>query len=279
MSFKIKIQRPLYSFSGSELTGTTAADLVHYSISYRQCLLNLQLWLHANPRQGSSPPVEAICSQSNILSNLHSRNTNRDEVRVFYDSNIPIVALNRWRLLPNYHKNPHHSSLKIPSQSQDQHSPRPRKTRPKTKTKEPKTSLAYISKYLSTISFFDRTSSFDQEVRTTAKSDCNRGIGDYPTREPVHRNFDSLRQIQCWTECTSLQSLELGSDSFGHMAGLEENLCFDTYQLKAKAMEMTNWRDKLFKAEMETDGLISTNFNFNNQWYSMGRKWSTGQLL
>ena len=185
------------------------------------------------------------------------------------------MALNRWRLLPNYQLKPHITDVQIPQSSRDISEIIKPDTKPDIKPDKHKSSLASISKYLSTISLFDRSSSFEQEVRTTAKSDCNRGIGDYITKEPVRHN--SIRQIQCWAECASLQSIQLEPDeSYGHMVGLEKNLCFDNFNQKAKAIEMSNWTDHLLKAEMETDGLIATNHPYNTQWYSTGRKWSIG---
>ena len=57
---------------------------VYFSLSYRQCLLNLQLWSNAFPR--SANPVEALMSTDSQLSQSYTRHTHPSQLDVLYQA-------------------------------------------------------------------------------------------------------------------------------------------------------------------------------------------------
>ena len=81
---------------GVELSDKHALELSNASLSYRQCLLNLQLWLIGIPK-AEKGLVESLNGISLPFSQIHTKNSNPDEIENFYQSGINIISNNRFK--------------------------------------------------------------------------------------------------------------------------------------------------------------------------------------
>ena len=161
--------------------------------------------------------------------------------------------------------------------------------------------MSKISDYLSCFTIFDKEKMIDQEIRTRAKSDCCRGHTDPKPNQiwsnmPHSKDYSKFKSIQSWTECKyglcyfghfcvgcltiySALTLKHASshifDEFGILES-EENLSFDNYYHKTKALSMNGPNDRILERELEIDGIISYNSKTHPNWYTQGRKWNCG---
>ena len=91
----LKIKQNVYL--GVDLSQEKATQIVNYSNSYRQCLMNLQLWLNGYPKPDDKKgPVEALNGISTPLTSLKIESTNINEIESLYLSEINFVSNNRY---------------------------------------------------------------------------------------------------------------------------------------------------------------------------------------
>lgn len=248
---------------GFRLNQSDASNLVNYSSSYRSCLLNLQLWLNSYPAQ-TSRPLEALLSFTSNINRLGSRESDPAQVETLYQANIPFIALNRWKLLPN------NTSPKMSPTANE-------------KTTKNKSNISKIADYLSCFTIFDKEKMIDQEIRTRAKSDCCRGHTDPKPNQiwsnmPHSKDYSKFKSIQSWTESLTLKHASSHIfDEFGIMES-EDNLSFDNYYHKTKALSMNGPNDRILEQELEIDGIVSYNSKTHPNWYTQGRKWNCDYL-
>ena len=159
--------------------------------------------------------------------------------------------------------------------------------------------MSNIADYLSCFTIFDKEKMIDQEIRTRAKSDCCRGHTDPKPNQiwsnmPHSNDYSKFKSIQSWTECKFFTILGLVSKTFSlaltlkhassHIFGdfgtleSEENLSFDNYYHKTKALSMNGPNDRILERELEIDGIVSYNAKAHPNWYTQGRKWNCGKL-
>ena len=96
---KRNFDNTLKNLLGFDLSEDKATQLVNYSNSYRQCLMNLQLWLNGypktEPQKRTKGPVEDLNGLSSPLCDLNLKTTNITEIENFYKSGINLVSMNR----------------------------------------------------------------------------------------------------------------------------------------------------------------------------------------
>ena len=93
-------------------------------------------------------------------------------------------------------------------------------------------------------------------------------------------SFFRISALVSKTFSLALTLKHASSHIFGDFGTLEseENLSFDNYYHKTKALSMNGPNDRILERELEIDGIVSYNAKAHPNWYTKGRKWNCGKL-